>query len=1425
MKTLFPHLLTGLAAFLLALVCPARLLATSPVTPGVVVAWGDNTYGQSTVPTGLSNVVQIAGGFHHSLALKTDGTVVAWGANSYGESTIPSGLSNVVQIGAGVHYSAALKSDGTVAAWGWNFYGESTVPSGLGNVVKIAVGHYHSLALKSDGTVVAWGYNVDGRCSIPSGLSNVVQIATGDSHSLALKSDGTVVAWGSNNQGACSVPSGLSNVVQVAGGDFRSVALKSDGTVIAWGADGSGQSTIPSGLSNVVQITAFSIHSLALKSDGTAVAWGDNSYGQSTIPNDLNNVLQVAAGGAHSLAIVAPLSLSDGLVAYYPFNGNANDASGNGNNGTVHGATLATDRLGSPNSAYSFDGAGNFISIPDNPLLALSANFTICAWYYQNNVTPDPGYGVPIVNKETAGIADGYGIYAGSMSDRRTSFIGASELISPGNFNVAQWHHIAVTTTGSISRMYVDGLEITSHSGGSPQTNTLPLFIGAPHVGCGGGCGVREFFNGRIDDVRIYNRALSAAEIAVLADYVTPSISTVSPSPVPGSNSRQNFTINGANFNAGCTVTLRDLTTGETFPNRPKLTQTATSITLNPIFGTPANTWSAEIINPGGISSGQYQFSVTSPANLVGLMVNGAISLAAGASTDFTATASFSSGVPQDVTSQASWSVSGGPSGTHMSGATLVAGSGVASTATVTASYAYTTGTRTATEQVAVGASWVPIIVHASAAYVLGSSPTQWMLDASGFIDGTILEPVTYQWKLDGAALATPQVLGQIPVSGLKSRRKLEWFVTDGTGLTIASPAFVTFNIPAINEPPSTRPPDDPQHLDTVYGSDGHSMIFDSAKKGAGFLLITHGMNASGTDPWLREMAHDIERRLTNEGKPMPNIAIYDWAAKSDPHLARDYDASLLLRLESITPRRSDSLGNFVSENTGALLGLTYDIQRIKPLAKEQSVTLAAWLLHQIHAGNIDPSQPIHLIGHSAGGFVTGEAASYLKQAGYIVDLVTMLDTPDPITRDFTFFPNPGRVERYISSVLGISRTKDDFIGEHLVDLSAVEVGIDAQGAAYLPRVLQWDPTSSSSSNVHPDGFYRREVFPVYWDHLNDVLIAHEEGHIAYDYDTVFGQLHTGFWYSPFLNGPKADKTGWTGSSAPSQIIASQMTTKLAASSSPSIAPTSTTTTLDGFQSFGTVTSITGGYQITEQDNAGISKQTAFSYGAITLRFKYQFTTPGDGDFFSVRVGDSAPLYVGADNELTENGFVTGEIALAAFANTADTIIFTLVSRGNANAVVQVKDIELVESDDPDGDGLTTAQELVVGTNPLVFDTDSDGLSDADEVNVYHTNPLLADTDGDGISDGDEITAGTDPLDSKSGFKVVAAQRMANGSFVLSWSAKVGKTYRVLRSTTVDFASFDVLAAGLEPATTTATYTDASLPPGTPAAFYRVLTE
>ncbi len=114
---------------------------TNQVSANLVVShlagWGNNSFGQLNVPAGVTNIVNIAAGNNHALALISDGRVVAWGDNSSGQTSVPPGLSNVVRIAAGSSHSLALKSDGTVVGWG--FGGGLCSPSSS-NVVSVAAG-------------------------------------------------------------------------------------------------------------------------------------------------------------------------------------------------------------------------------------------------------------------------------------------------------------------------------------------------------------------------------------------------------------------------------------------------------------------------------------------------------------------------------------------------------------------------------------------------------------------------------------------------------------------------------------------------------------------------------------------------------------------------------------------------------------------------------------------------------------------------------------------------------------------------------------------------------------------------------------------------------------------------------------------------------------------------------------------------------------------------------------------------------------------------------------------------------------------------------------------------------------------------------------------------------------------------------------
>jgi uncharacterized repeat protein (TIGR03803 family) len=328
--------------------------------PGLVdvIGWGSDTNRQTEVPPGLTNVVGIAAGQGHSVALNKNGTVVAWGYNADGEINVPASAVNVTAVASGWFHNLALRQDGTVVAWGKNNARQTNVPPGLTNVVAVSAGSSHSLALNRDGTVVAWGDNTIGQSTVPSDLTNVVAIAAGGQHSTALKGDGTVLVWGDTST---SVPAGLANVAAIAAGAYFNLALIRDGTVVAWGNDYFGQN-FPTGLSNVVAIAAGFDFSLALKSDGTVVAWGDDNLGQidvPTVPAGYGNYQTLAAGGAHTLGV---LNTGAPFIAREPVNQ------------IIYSGTTAlinAGAVGAPPLSYQWKFNGNNLAGARDWLLAL----------------------------------------------------------------------------------------------------------------------------------------------------------------------------------------------------------------------------------------------------------------------------------------------------------------------------------------------------------------------------------------------------------------------------------------------------------------------------------------------------------------------------------------------------------------------------------------------------------------------------------------------------------------------------------------------------------------------------------------------------------------------------------------------------------------------------------------------------------------------------------------------------------------------------------------------------------------------------------------------------------------------------------------------------------------------------------------------
>ena len=285
---------------------------------GTIWAWGDNSEGQlgnnngelqkSSTPvhvSDLTNVVAVAAGGSHSLAVKKDGTVWSWGSNQYGQAGFGKiesraggpayympdqflktytpiqvqGLTHVIAISAGIDYSLALTSDGTVWTWGSKKYGQAMESSDgefnitpkqveisssgikLTGITKISAGGASALALKNDGTVLNWGYlrveddgvhNPADNAQKVYSLTDVVSISAGYSHSLALKNDGTVWGWGSNKLfelGDRNISENWDTPLQI------------------------------NGLNHVHAIAAGLFVSQALKTDGTVWNWGGELMG------------------------------------------------------------------------------------------------------------------------------------------------------------------------------------------------------------------------------------------------------------------------------------------------------------------------------------------------------------------------------------------------------------------------------------------------------------------------------------------------------------------------------------------------------------------------------------------------------------------------------------------------------------------------------------------------------------------------------------------------------------------------------------------------------------------------------------------------------------------------------------------------------------------------------------------------------------------------------------------------------------------------------------------------------------------------------------------------------------------------------------------------------------------------------------------
>jgi hypothetical protein len=231
----------------------------------------------------------------------------------------------------------------------------------------------------------------------------------------------------------------------------------------------------------------------------------------------------------------AQVNLEKGLQAYYPFNGNANDASGNNNNPVFNNATITADRFGNPNSAYHFNGMYQYMRIPNNPTINFKDQITLSVWVRPTGFYYDICHASQIISKGGGNYEAGNyalrfddALYSlgtgcdGKLCDTiHQNFRGTGTVLKPypGDFiKKNKWYNVLYTNDGRMARLYVD-CEL-KYQVDFPETftNKEDLFFGKSDDDL-----FPFWLNGDLDDIRIYNRALNEKEIVALCkDSILP---------------------------------------------------------------------------------------------------------------------------------------------------------------------------------------------------------------------------------------------------------------------------------------------------------------------------------------------------------------------------------------------------------------------------------------------------------------------------------------------------------------------------------------------------------------------------------------------------------------------------------------------------------------------------------------------------------------------------------------------------------------------------------------------------------------------------------------------------------------------------------------------------------------------------------------
>ncbi|NUP81081.1 MAG: hypothetical protein HOV96_26395, partial [Nonomuraea sp.] len=296
------------------------------------------------------------------------------------------------------------------------------------------------------------------------------------------------------------------------------------GSLAATGGQGSAQLTWTASTDNVA-VTGYTVHRSATAGFTPSGAnqvgsTASTSFTDSGVAAGTYYYRVVAFDGSSNTgpssneasAVVTQPPTVSGLVAAYGMNAGTGtavaDASGNGNNGTAASATWTAGKYG---QALSFNGTSSWVTVADSASLRLTGGMTLEAWVRPTSVA---GWRTVLMKEFGADLA--YAIMGSGSSGPAAFIFTSSGANAPAasNLPVNAWSHVAATYDGSTLRMFVNGTQVaTNPTVGNLRTGTSPLRIG-------GNSGSGEYFSGLIDEVRVYNKALTPAQITT--DMNTP---------------------------------------------------------------------------------------------------------------------------------------------------------------------------------------------------------------------------------------------------------------------------------------------------------------------------------------------------------------------------------------------------------------------------------------------------------------------------------------------------------------------------------------------------------------------------------------------------------------------------------------------------------------------------------------------------------------------------------------------------------------------------------------------------------------------------------------------------------------------------------------------------------------------------------------